>query len=268
MRLFKIFLFSLLTFFSSAYVLADPSQLSSLNGMVWIPEGTFELGDRKSAGELNLFDVLHPDRHALGPEDPAHDIYLDGFYIDIFETTNKDYGEFMQATEAKTPAFWKKQDLNSPEQPVVGVNWKEAFKYCQWRKKRLPTEAEWEKASRGKRPVKYPWGNETPDKTKLNFNGNVGKTTPGGHYESGQSDFGVYDLSGNVSEWVKDWHNAEYYLFSPDKNPQGPEKGLYKIIRGGNWRNKAEDVRLTYRNATVPKIRSKTIGFRCAADKG
>ena len=87
-----------------------------------------------------------------------------------------------------------------------------------------------------------------------------------GYFEAGKSDYGVYDLSGNLSEWVQDWHYPEYYLFSPKENPQGPGKGQYKVIRGGNWKNNAEDVRLTYRNATVPKARSNTLGFRCATE--
>ena len=85
-----------------------------------------------------------------------------------------------------------------------------------------------------------------------------------GSFEKGKSDYGLYDLSGNVSEWVSDRHSPEYYLFSPKKNPQGPKKGQYKVIRGGSWRNNAEDVNLVYRNATTPRNRSLAIGFRCA----
>ena len=92
----------------------------------------------------------------------------------------------------------------------------------------------------------------------------VKKTTVVGSFEKGKSDYGLYDLSGNVSEWVKDWHSPEYYLFSPKGNPPGPEKGQYKVIRGGSWRNTPDDVDLVYRNATTPKNRSLAIGFRCA----
>ena len=123
---------------------------------------------------------------------------------------------------------------------------------------------EWEKAGRGKRPVKYPWGDSPPDSEKLNFNEEKRKTIAVGSYEKGKSDYGIYDLSGNASEWVQDWHFPEYYLFSPKENPKGPKKGQYKIIRGGNWRNTAEYVDLTYRNATTPRMRNTGIGFRCA----
>ena len=234
--------------------------------MVLIPGGIYEMGDRKSAGELNILDVMNPDRHALGPEDPAHKVNLDPFFVDLYEVTNEDYKKYFDAEKIRKPAFWKNKDFNGPKQPVVGISWEEANKYCKWRNKRLPTEAEWEKASRGKRQIIFPWGNNEPDDTRLNFNNHLGKTAPVGSYRLGKSDFGVYDLSGNVSEWVFDWHDAEYYLFAPEKNPTGPEKGKYKVIRGGNWRNNRDDVRLTYRGATVPKLRVKSIGFRCASD--
>lgn len=239
---------------------------TSHDGMVLIPQGAFEMGSRKSLRELDPVSIFQADRHMLGPEDPAHEVILDAYYIDLHEVSNADYKKYIEATGSKTtPRYWNDANFNQPNQPVVGIAWKEAQAFCQWQNKRLPTEAEWEKASRGKRPIKYPWGNEEPDKTRLNFNSQVGKTTPVGSYPTGKSDYGLFDLSGNVAEWVQDWHFPEYYLFSPKENPPGPEKSHYKIIRGGNWQNNAEDVRLTYRNATVPKARSKTIGFRCAA---
>jgi len=240
--------------------------LSSYPGMVLIPQGSFEMGSRRSLRELDPVSIFQADRHMLGPENPAHEVILDDYYIDLYEVANADYRKYLEATGSKTlPRYWDDPNFNQPTQPVVGTTWKEAQAFCQWNNKRLPTEAEWEKAARGKRPVKYPWGDEEPDKTRLNFNSNVGKTAPVGSYPAGKSDYGVFDLSGNVSEWVQDWHFPEYYLFSPKENPPGPEQGHYKIIRGGNWINNAEDVSLTYRNATVPKARSKTVGFRCVA---
>ena len=236
------------------------------NGMVRIPAGEFEMGNRQSLLELNPADLMNTDRHALGPENPAHRVHLDDFDIDAHEVTNAEYMKFVQATGAKPPLSMKDADFSAPRQPVAGVSWKEANRYCEWAGKRLPTEAEWEKASRGKRPVEYPWGNETPVPARVNFNETLNKTAEVGSYEEGKSDYGVYDLSGNVSEWVHDWHLAEYYLFSPRENPRGPEKSQYKVIRGGSWRNNASDISLTYRNATVPSLRSKTLGFRCAKD--
>lgn len=238
----------------------------SREDMVLIPEGTFVMGSMKSLRELDPTSIFQADRHMLGPEDPAHDVYLSAYYIDRFEVTNAAYAEYLEATgQKRKPRYWDDPQFNQPRQPVVGVSWKEAQAYCRWRGKRLPTEAEWEKAARGKRPVKYPWGDSDPTADKVNYNNEVGKTAPVGSYEAGQSDYGVHDLSGNVAEWVQDWHWAEYYLFSPKKDPQGPEKGHYKIIRGGNWQNNKKDVRLTYRNATVPSLRQDTVGFRCAA---
>ena len=197
-------------------------------------------------------------------EGPAKMIYLSSYYIDKFEVSNSKYTEFIIATDHPAPAYWDHRQLNQPSQPVTGVNWFDSDTYCRWANKRLPTEAEWEKAARGKRPVKYPWGNTPPDSSKLNYNEDIKKTTAVGSFENGKSDYGIYDLSGNVAEWVNDWHYPEYYLFSPKENPPGPETGKYKIIRGGSWRHNAEDVNLTYRNATTPVNRSTSIGFRCA----
>ena len=234
-------------------------------GAVLIPQGAFEMGSRRSLMELNPSEIFNPDRHMLGPEDPAHEVILDAYYIDIYEATNEDYKKYMAAKGYKAPLFWDDPYFNGPRKPVVGVSWEEAQHFCKWKNMRLPTEAEWEKAARGKRPVKYPWGDEEPGPARLNYNNILKKTVAVGSYPSGKSDYGVYDLAGNVSEWVQDWHFPEYYLFSPKENPPGPEKGQYKVIRGGNWRSNPEDVRLTYRNATIPKIRNRSIGFRCAA---
>ena len=267
LRIFTASTILLLTLTSGAWGAPQKAAPSSYDGMVLIPQGAFEMGSQRSLRELNPVSIFQADRHMLGPEDPAHEVILDAYYIDTYEVSNADYKKYIEATGLKTvPRYWEDPNFNQPGQPVVGITWKEARAFCQWQGKQLPTEAQWEKAARGKRPVKYPWGNEKPDKTRVNFNDHVGKTTPVGSYPTGKSDYGVFDLSGNVAEWVRDWHFPEYYLFSPKENPPGPDKGHYKIIRGGNWKNNAEDVNLTYRNATIPKARSKTVGFRCVAD--
>ena len=253
-----------LLIFSVFLALPSYAENPAPEGMVLIEKGPFQMGSKKSMLELKPHDLFNTDRHTLGPENPAHEVHLDSFYIDIYEVTNEVYAKFIKATGAKNPKGWNNPEFNGPQQPVVGISWKEAVKFCEWQGKRLPTEAEWEKAARGKRTVKYPWGNTPPDSSRLNYNEEVKKTTPVGSYEAGKADSGLYDLSGNASEWVRDWHFPEYYLFSPKENPQGPEKGQYKVIRGGSWRNNAEYVDLTYRNATTPKNRSLGIGFRCA----
>ncbi len=266
---FKSIPFAPIIFGLAAWLLLPISSsfATDRSDMVLIPEGIYMMGSMKSLRELDPVSILQADRHMLGPEDPAHDVFLNAFYIDVYEVTNAKYKKFMEANaKAKKPRYWDDPKFNQPNQPVVGINWKEAQSFCHWQGKRLPTEAEWEKASRGKRGINYPWGDELPDSSRLNFDNEKGKPVAVGSYEAGKSDFGVYDLSGNVAEWVQDWHFPEYYLYSPKENPQGPEKGQYKIIRGGNWRNNADDVRLTYRNATVPKIRNNMIGFRCATD--
>ena len=232
--------------------------------MVLVPGGEYEMGDLRSLSELNVLDILNPDRHALGPENPAHKVVVDAFFIDIYEVSNKSFGEFTKENNKKNPTFWENPDFNQPDQPVVGVSWKEAQAFCKWKNKRLPTEAEWEKAAKKKQTNYYPWGNSEPTPEKLNFSNNIGKTTSVGSYEAGKSSLGIYDLSGNVSEWVYDWHSPEYYLFSPSKNPKGPTSGQYRVIRGGNWRNGKNEVKITFRNATIPKLKSKTVGFRCA----
>ncbi len=234
--------------------------------MVLIPEGSYEMGSQKSLREFNPNEIFNPDRHMLGPEDPAHTVWISAFYIDIYEVTNQDYKEYVDATKAKEPRFWDNPDFNQPRQPVVGVSWYEAADYCKWKNKRLPTEAEWEKASRGKRSIIYPWGNEAPDSKKLNFNSEHKKTLPVGSFEAGKSDYGVYDLSGNVAEWVSDWHMADFYVFSPDKDPTGPKKRQYKVVRGGHWMSTPDVVNMTYRNASMPKYRGKLNGFRCALE--
>lgn len=266
MQYMKRFIPSLI-FLSQLFALSslakEGEDAAGKKNMAFIEGGVYEMGSRRSLRELDPGDLLNHDRHALGPENPAHHVHIDAFLIDIHEVTNADYQEYVQAAAARQPAYLGDPDFNGAAQPVVGISWEEADKFCKWKGQRLPTEAEWEKASRGKRRIDYPWGNEPPDGGKANFNEELNKTSPVGSYEAGKSDYGVYDLSGNASEWIHDWHLAEYYLFSPKENPRGLEKGQYKVIRGGNWRNNAHDVNMVYRNATLPSARNKTVGFRC-----
>jgi formylglycine-generating enzyme len=267
MRLYTTLILGVFCLFPSLVFSGIHSSVAP-KGMALIAGGVYIMGSHKSLIELNPGDLFSTDRHTLGPENPAHNVQVDPFYIDTHEVSHGDYMKFVRNNKVKEPLYIKDPNLNDYKQPVVGISWKEAQLYCKWKGRRLPTEAEWEKASRGKRSIDYPWGNESPDNTKLNFNREIKKTTNIGSYETGKSDYGVYDLAGNVSEWVYDWHSPEFYLFSPKKNPLGPKKGQYKVIRGGNWRSNSEDVKMHYRNATVISIRNKTLGFRCARSIG
>ena len=188
--------------------------------MVLIPEGSFPMG------------VPHGDRDGGRDEYPRHDVFVNNFYIDKFEVTNGRYLEFVKATNHRIPQnpknatrnLWQGDDHSESlaDRPVINVDWADANAYCQWAGKRLPTEAEWEKAAKGTADRRFPWGNVEPTNKHLNFNQQwIGEKTlmPVGSYELGKSPFGVYDMAGNVWEWVNDWYDAKYYEKSPAKNP-------------------------------------------------
>lgn len=223
--------------------------------MVLIPAGPFVRGT-----DVGGFD-----------ERPPREIVLDAFQIDRYEVTNYQYAQFAAATghrKAGPPSRYAKNvgKMRGPNQPAVYVSWDDAASYCQWKGKRLPTEAEWEKAMRGTDGRLWPWGNtEQPSAANwARINDGYEATAPVGTFKSDASPYGVMDGAGNVMEWVEDWYSEAYYQESPDKNPPSPEHGVYRVLRGGGYTTTGGDLRVTSRSKMVPDFRDETIGFRCA----
>ncbi|MFM7173994.1 MAG: formylglycine-generating enzyme family protein, partial [Caldilinea sp.] len=193
--------------------------------------------------------------------------------IDKYEVTNARYKACVDAGGCTAPgsvASWTRSPYYGTstyaDYPVVNVTWHQASAYCAWAGKRLPTEAEWEKAARGSSDTrKYPWGNSAPDCTKTNYRSCVGDTSRVGSYPSGASPYGVMDMGGNVWEWVNDWYSSTYYSVSPSNNPQGPATGEYgtRVLRGGSWVNYDSVVRSANRDYNFPVNWNYSTGFRC-----
>ena len=202
-------------------------------------------------------------------EKPMHSVTLSEYYIDKYEVTNRQYRRFCDSIGRgypDDPKFSGMPDyfITCPDHPVVNVSWNDAKAYCDWAGKRLPTEAEWEKAARGTDGRKYPWGNEEPDATRCNFGINVGHTTEHGAYSNGASPYGCMDMAGNVWEWCNDWYDSGYYSKGVNSNPQGPSSGSSRVFRGGSWISNADRLRCAYRNRDEPAYRNDNLGFRCA----
>ena len=271
-----------------AGVAEEPAEAPhDFSDMVEIPAGRFRMGlTFKEVGQM-LEMCTRVDKTCVRwwfkDEFPSRFVYVDRYWIDIYEVTNANYLEFVKATghrpalddTCETKAcrqgnLWKgtsfpKQIRN---QPVTQVNWHDALAYCTWRGKRLPTEAEWEKAARGPAGNLYPWGiSQPPGKAtyRRKWRG-IFTMTDVGSYSNGASIYGVYDLAGNVWEWVSDWYDRKYYQKKINKNPKGPETGQFKVVRGGSWVNYEDTLHSAFRRWSRPEVRFNDTGFRCAKD--
>jgi formylglycine-generating enzyme required for sulfatase activity len=234
---------------------AQQQEITGKDGalMVLVPKGEFAMGSKTG----------------FAHEGPVHRVVLDAFYMDKYEVTVGQYARFLEATSLGAPPDWSM--MNQPahqKRPVVNMDWSDANRYCRWAGKRLPTEAEWEKAARGMDERMYPWGDDPLDRLRANY----GKDTwdnhtalaPVGSLEFGQSPYGIHDLAGNAWEWVSDWYDKDYYGKSPSQNPEGPQEGVTKVLRGGSWYSNLGYLKSTYRFSIKPSARDSDFGFRCA----
>ena len=279
----------------------------------WLLSAAWELGaavqDQAEMVVIAGGPSVRGTPHGLGDsdEEPSRTIHLDAFRLDREEVTNRRYRTFLQATGHRVPEhccdpsynLWGGRDLDASrlDHPVVNVDWYDAEAFCRWAGKRLPREAEWEKAARGKEGRLFPWGDVwdrarangasywaerefssteeakvwwTEDgATLLAKKGRQGIVTVTEQaLPQGATPNGLQHMAGNVWEWVADWYDPAYYAMAPERNPSGPGSGDYKVLRDGSWLNHQAFLRSAVRDGSRPTVRNHGTGFRCAQDIG
>ena len=250
---------------TSLYVVS--TQVSPIDGMVmvFVPQGEFLMGVDKD--------------NEYGFPNPGYTVYLDAYWIDQTDVTNAMYALCVDAGACHEPHSPKNVDtvFKGDNQPAGFVNWNDADDYCRWAGRRLPTDAEWEKAARGTDGRTYPWGNQKPAGNLLNFadinssmqdaDKNIDDgykfTSPVWNYPDGASPYGALDMAGNAFQWVQDW-DGNYYVNPPYINPQGPSSGEDKILRGGSCFNDERAIRSMFSLSIEPSSVAGNISFRCA----
>ncbi len=246
-----------------------PAEITDSRGavMLLIPAGEFQMGSK------GLSKI----------EEPIHTVYLDAYYIDKFEVSNQQYAQFLNAQGNQFEGLANWIEANDPDlkvreiegvwtvepgfenYPMNEMTWYGARAFCSWRGGRLPTEAEWEKAARGTDGRLYPWG-DTASCEQANYYGCNYALLPVDSFSQATSPYGVFNMAGNIMEWVNDWYAEDYYANSEYTNPTGPETGTHKVFRGGAYINGAHHIRTTYRWPKLPVLTYVATGFRCASD--
>lgn len=222
--------------------------------MVLIPAGKLRMGTNDPTRE---------------DENPEHIVNISAYYMDKTEVTNLQYKEFIAVTGHRQPSHWRHNtfpDARKSDHPIVNISWDDAKAYADWVGKRLPTEAEWERAALGDGRNEYPWGKSCNPEC-ANFDNPDGRTTPVEQYSRGVSPMGIWDMCGNVSEWVNDWYDSKYYPISPDTDPRGPDGGHQRVHRGGSYHENRMGIRGKVRHFSMPSAAQDYIGFRCAMDE-
>jgi len=252
----------------------DIAALASSALMLTVVEGPFIMGTARTSHEPFSFDLQYDDT-----EQPQRRVWLNQYEIDRDEVSLGEYLLWLRQQQRHLPEEVRKLidhvttiHALSPETlarwPALYVTWSEASDFCRTHGKRLPTEAEWEKAARGESGNLFPWGQKPPTPALAMFGQyhvhEIPIVAPVDSGEEGRSPYGLHHMAGNAAEWVEDWFGIDYYATMPDRNPHGPANGRYKVVRGGSWKSAPALLRTATRGGASPDQRAATIGFRCA----